>query len=189
MAASVGPDSGHYIGQQVLIDRFLCSRQCRVKVPLLNGPDQCGGTAGALDGVLVGQKAHVVLKNRRARTVPLIAAVVPIIERWAAGKSPSEWLFHAPEGGPLREANWKRSVRWREAVAAIGHPTLRVHDLRHTAASVWLGSGADPKVVQRVLGHGSAAMTMYGPLRAPHRSELVVSRRQTWGHLGDTHWR
>src|SRR4030095_5935035 len=68
MAASVGPDSGHYIGQQVLIDRFLCSRQCRVKVPLLNGPDQCGGTAGALDGVLVGQKAHVVLKNRRART-------------------------------------------------------------------------------------------------------------------------
>ena len=66
------------------------------------------------------------LKNRRARTVPLIAAVVPIIERWAAGQSPSEWLFHAPEGGPLREANWKRSVRWREAVAAIGHPTLRV---------------------------------------------------------------
>ena len=58
MAASVGPDSGHYIGQQVLIDRFLCSRQCRVKVPLLNGPDR-GGTAGALDEVLVGQKAHV----------------------------------------------------------------------------------------------------------------------------------
>jgi integrase len=105
------------------------------------------------------------LKNRRSRTVPLIAAVVPIVERWAAGKSPSEWLFHAPAGGPLRETNWKRSVRWRE-VAAIGRPKLRVHDLRHTAASVWLGSGADPKVVQRVLGHGSAAMTMdlYGHL-------------------------
>jgi hypothetical protein len=28
-------------------------------VLLLSGPDQCGGTAGALDGVLVGQKAHV----------------------------------------------------------------------------------------------------------------------------------
>jgi hypothetical protein len=39
MAASVGPDSGHYIGQQVLIDRFLCSRQCRVNVLLLSGPD------------------------------------------------------------------------------------------------------------------------------------------------------
>ncbi|WP_425552673.1 tyrosine-type recombinase/integrase [Kribbella alba] len=49
---------------------------------------------------------------------------------------------------------------------AIGAPALRVHDLHHTAASVWLGSGADPKVVQRILGHASAAMTMnlYGHL-------------------------
>jgi hypothetical protein len=39
------------------------------------------------------------LKNRRARTVPLIAAVVPIVERWAAGKSPSDRLFHAPPAG------------------------------------------------------------------------------------------
>ena len=36
----------------------------------------------------------------------------------------------------------------------------------HTCASVWLGAGADPKVVQRILGHASAAMTMdlYGHL-------------------------
>ena len=27
-------------------------------------------------------------------------------------------------------------------------------------ASLWLGAGADPKVVQRILGHASAAMTM-----------------------------
>lgn len=37
---------------------------------------------------------------------------------------------------------------------------MRVHDLRHTCASLWLGAGADPKVVQRILGHASAAMTM-----------------------------
>ena len=45
-------------------------------------------------------------------------------------------------------------------------PTLRVHDLRHTCASLWLGAGADPKVLQRILGHASAAMTMdlYGHL-------------------------
>jgi len=51
-------------------------------------------------------------------------------------------------------------VRWVEASDAIGIPTLGVNDLRHTAASIWLGAGADPKVVQRVLGHASAAMTM-----------------------------
>ena len=100
------------------------------------------------------------LKNKRARTVPLVPAVVPIVDRWSAGKSPGEWLFAAPAGGPLPETNWQRSVSWREAKAAIGRPELRVHDLRHTAASVWLASGADPKVVQRVLGHATAAMTM-----------------------------
>jgi integrase len=71
-----------------------------------------------------------------------------------------------PQAGPLSEGNWKRSARWTAAIKAIGVPKLRVHDLRHTAASVWLGSAADPKVVQRILGHASAAMTMdlYGQL-------------------------
>ena len=92
--------------------------------------------------------------------MPLVAALVPIIDRWAAGKEPEAWLFAAPGGGPLRESNWKRSVSWRTATVAAGLAGFRVHDLRHTAASVWLGAGADPKVVQRVLGHATASMTM-----------------------------
>lgn len=100
------------------------------------------------------------LKNSRARTVPLVNELVPIVDQWSAGKSPGAWLFDAPEGGSLRESNWKRSVGWRTATATIGVPSLRVHDLRHTAASLWLGVGADPKVVQRVLGHAAASMTM-----------------------------
>src|SRR5262245_42033770 len=55
------------------------------------------------------------LKNHRARTVPLVAELVPIIDRWGAGKEPQAWLFSAPGGGPLRESNWKRSVGWRAA--------------------------------------------------------------------------
>jgi integrase len=106
------------------------------------------------------------LKNKRARTVPLVEDLVPVVDRWSAGKAPDAWLFDAPKGGPLRESNWKRSVGWRAATVAAGVPGFRVHDLRHTAASVWLAAGADPKVVQRVLGHATAAMTMdlYGHL-------------------------
>lgn len=100
------------------------------------------------------------LKNNRARTVPLVLDLVPIVDRWSVGKTPDAWLFNAPEGGPLRESNWKRSVGWSAATSAAGVPGFRVHDLRHTAASVWLAAGADPKVVQRVLGHATAAMTM-----------------------------
>ena len=106
------------------------------------------------------------LKSNRARTVPLVVDLVPIVERWSAGKTPDAWLFSAPGGGPLRESNWKRSVGWSTATAAAGLRGFRVHDLRHTAASVWLPAGADPKVVQRVLGHATASMTMdlYGHL-------------------------
>jgi integrase len=106
------------------------------------------------------------LKSNRARTVPLVVDLVPIVDRWSAGKAPDAWLFEAPRGGPLRESNWKRSVGWSGATAAAGLRGFRVHDLRHTAASVWLGARADPKVVQRVLGHATASMTMdlYGHL-------------------------
>jgi integrase len=39
-------------------------------------------------------------------------------------------------------------------------PRLTPHDLRHTAASLAISSGANVKAVQRMLGHASAAMTL-----------------------------
>jgi integrase len=62
------------------------------------------------------------LKNRRARTVPLVADLRDLVDRWAGDRAPQEWLFPAPNGGPLRESNWKRSVRWSRAVAELGYP-------------------------------------------------------------------
>ena len=39
-------------------------------------------------------------------------------------------------------------------------PRITAHDLRHTAASLATSAGANVKVVQRMLGHASAAMTL-----------------------------
>ena len=39
-------------------------------------------------------------------------------------------------------------------------PRITAHDLRHTAASLAISAGANPKVVQPMLGHTSAAMTL-----------------------------
>jgi integrase len=88
-------------------------------------------------------------------------------------------------GRPNAGNELQRSVSWREATATIGRPKLRIHDLRHTAASVWLASGADPKVVQRVLGHATAAMTMdlYG---AHDRPQFVGRGMAARGHHGGT---
>jgi hypothetical protein len=60
------------------------------------------------------------VKSGRARTVPLVEDIVPLVDRWAAGKQAEASLFAAPGGGPLRESNWKRPVKWSEATAAIG---------------------------------------------------------------------
>lgn len=39
-------------------------------------------------------------------------------------------------------------------------PRVTPHELRHTAASLAVQSGANVKVVQQMLGHASAAMTL-----------------------------
>jgi len=39
-------------------------------------------------------------------------------------------------------------------------PRVTPHDLRHTAASLAISSGANVKAVQRMLGHASASMTL-----------------------------
>lgn len=50
--------------------------------------------------------------------------------------------------------------KFKKVVAAIGRPDARVHDLRHTAATVAIASGADIKSVQSLLGHATAAFTL-----------------------------
>ncbi len=98
--------------------------------------------------------------------VNIAASVKAPTAGYAKREGQYAWVFDSPKGGPLGEPNWKRSGNWAAALKKIGRPTLRVHDLRHTCASLWLGAGADHKVVQRILGHAAAAMTMdlYGHL-------------------------
>ena len=57
------------------------------------------------------------------------------------------------------------------AVAEAGLVGLTPHDLRHTAASLAIASGASVKHVQRMLGHRDAAMTLnvYASLFDPNR--------------------
>jgi integrase len=49
--------------------------------------------------------------------------------------------------------------RFSKLVAASGLPPVRLHDLRHGAASLALAAGADLKVVQDLLGHASIVLT------------------------------
>lgn len=76
-------------------------------------------------------------------------------------------VFPAPESGFLRLENFRRRA-WTPATIAAGVAPLRLHDLRHTCASLStsFAAGADAKVLPRMLGHASAALTLdrYGHL-------------------------
>ncbi len=49
---------------------------------------------------------------------------------------------------------------FKKIVAQIGRPDARPHDLRHTAATIAVASGADIKSVQDLLGHATASFTL-----------------------------
>lgn len=49
---------------------------------------------------------------------------------------------------------------FKRIAASIGRPDARPHDLRHTAATVAIASGADIKSVQSLLGHATASFTL-----------------------------
>lgn len=61
------------------------------------------------------------------------------------------------------------------AAARAGIPGLTPHELRHTAASLAIKAGANVEVVQLMLGHASAAMTLdvYAGLFADNLDEIA----------------
>lgn len=105
-------------------------------------------------------------KNGHSRTVPVPDALVPFIERRKREATAGAPLFPSPRGGVWRDSNFRRTSHWKESTRAIGAEGLRLHDLRHTAATLLIASGADTKVIQQILGHRSAQMTLdlYGHL-------------------------
>lgn len=48
----------------------------------------------------------------------------------------------------------------KKAVKIIGRPELKIHDLRHTYATLAIKAGVDIKTLQNTLGHTSAQMTL-----------------------------
>jgi len=62
--------------------------------------------------------------------------------------------------GLMMDLNQFRRTEWARAIDLAAVAPLRIHDMRHTAASLAIQSGADVKVIQRMLGHASAAMTL-----------------------------
>ncbi len=69
-------------------------------------------------------------------------------------------------------------LNYKRIVTYLGYPSARVHDLRHTFATMSLQNGVNIKIVQEQLGHYSAAFTMdvytYATVKAQTESAALL---------------
>ena len=82
-------------------------------------------------------------------------------ERMTAGPAWAglELVFTNAVGGHI-DANNLRHRSFPGLLQRAGLPRIRFHDLRYSTATLLLSLGANPKVVQEVLGHSPIAVTM-----------------------------
>ena len=107
--------------------------------------------------------------ERSRRTVTMPGVVVAALrrhrtrqleEQLAAG---SRWrksglVFTTSIGTPMHSARVHTS--FKQILRAAGLPDIRYHDLRHTAATLLLAQGVDPRTIMETLGHSRISMTM-----------------------------
>jgi integrase len=124
-------------------------------------------------------------KNHTTRAVPVPKFLVPLLGTELAGKEGHELVFPSHRGGYLTESE----LRWvfdtavqsvhtaaaaqrQEETDETGEtvtpefPVITPHELRHTCASLAISAGANVKVLQTLLGHKTATLTLdrYGHL-------------------------
>ncbi|WP_431728058.1 tyrosine-type recombinase/integrase [Verrucosispora sp. TAA-831] len=110
-------------------------------------------TAAGRRPVALDKRTIHVLRDHRERQRDQKA------RRVAAGKTwvDSGYVFIRKDGNPLHPGY--ASGRFRLLVKRAGIPPVRLHDLRHGAASLAHEAGADLKTLQDMLGHSSIVVT------------------------------
>lgn len=88
-------------------------------------------------------------KSKRSRRVPVPAVLQADLKSWALGKAGPHRLLP-----PMHRSRFVQRLRWSETAGG-----RTVHDLRHTAITLWLSSGVDVATVQAWAGHATLSMT------------------------------
>ncbi|MGO8886178.1 MAG: hypothetical protein ACLPUO_08590 [Streptosporangiaceae bacterium] len=94
------------------------------------------------------------------RTIVMPAVIIPeVCEHLAAytGRDHDALVFTGARGGALRRSNFRRAVKWAEAVQAIGAPDLHFHDLRHTGNTLAASTRPSLRDLMARMGHGQRA--------------------------------
>ena len=131
-------------------------------------------------------------KGRSKRTVSLPPELIPILaahraeqqrQRMRAGAALEEHdlVFCQPDGRPIDPRHdWDA---WKALLGDAGVRDARVHDGRHTAATLLLEYGVDVRVVMEILGHSGLRVTMrYTHIATPMAQEAARRMGEAlWG--------
>jgi integrase len=77
---------------------------------------------------------------------------------WGADYTDSGLVVTTEQGRPMHPETF--SGLFTRLAARAGLPAIRLHDLRHSTASILLARGVHPKVVSELLGHATIALTL-----------------------------
>ena len=124
--------------------------------------------------------------EKSRRTIVLPPSAFLVLESYRKAKEMEQDLLGLPfnendlvfigiDGKPLRPNTVTRA--WSMLAAKAGIKVIRLHDARHTHASLMLKQGIHPKIVQERLGHASIQMTLdtYSHV-APGLQEIAAKR-------------
>ena len=114
--------------------------------------------------------------GRRVVTLPriVVEALAEHLEEYAE-PGPDGLVFTTPKGAYLLRSPFNRFV-WRPAVQQVGPDGLRVHDLRHTAATLAAAAGATTKELMERMGHASPTVALrYQHVMADRQAALALA--------------
>jgi len=108
-------------------------------------------TAKSRRMIALSPSTILVLKEHKERqeTDNLLIGVLPKV---------SDLVFSHSDGSPLLPDTVTRE--WIRLIKRVGLPGIRLHDARHTHASLMLKQGIHPKIVSERLGHSSIVTTL-----------------------------
>jgi integrase len=114
--------------------------------------------------------------SKRSVTLPEFAAVELVAHLDTYSLPGADGLvFPTRNGTPIQSPSFTANV-FKRALRKAGLPDMRIHDLRHTAVSLALAAGIDPKISQARAGHRSSSLHMdtYGHLFAGADEAVAV---------------
>jgi integrase len=144
LAVTTGMRNGELLGLQWR-DVDLEDRTLRVRRSVFNGVVSPPKTAAGHRTIHLSGLAVAALKEHRLAT---------------AKQRISEWVFSTKAGRPISVHNI-HNRSWKPLLKRAGLPaSTRMHDLRHTCATLLLSRSVPVKVVSEMLGHGDVAITL-----------------------------